>query len=122
MKMTSFEGRIKSVSTKEFENEKRLSDKIIDNLAIYFKANGHRIHVSDKIYLENCPGSFMDKTKLIICLKESLGPDFDCYISEYRFQHRITIEIIKQFGNIKSKDDTSHDFVVDLIDEKQSVK
>lgn len=102
--MTSFEGRVKSITTKDFENEKKASDDIVDKLAIYLKANGHRIHVLDKIYLDNYPGTFMTKTKLIICLKESLGPEFDCYLSKLKHQDMITIEIVKQFGEIKPKD------------------
>ena len=114
MKMTSFEGRIKSVSTKEFHKEKLACDKIVDNLALYLKANDKKIHVSDKIYLMNYPGSFMDRTRIVICLKESLGPEFDCFIEN---QSIIAIKIIKQFGNIKPKKEISSAFSVEFHEE-----
>jgi len=61
----------------------------------------------------------MDKTKLIICLKESLGSEFDCYISQIRAQYMITIEIIKQFGDIKPKDIIPHNVLVDFSNDKK---
>lgn len=111
MKMTSFEGRVKSITTKGFEIEKRISDDIVDKLAIYLKANGHRIHVLDRIVLKDFPGSFIHKTKLAICLKESLGPEFDCYMG---CDCKIVIQIIKQFGEIKSARDQPRNMCVDF--------